>query len=129
MPYQKSRRGQRPGAAGARAARPASGRGSPQLRAFANGRRVGTATSALAIPYTGTDLFLGGDSAGAAACRGSIGPVFVWNYVLTDTQMLQFQQVARARFEGLLGQPPPLGFVAGGGGARGSFLPFFAPSP
>jgi hypothetical protein len=104
-------------------------RGSPQLRTFVNGARVAQATSALAIPYTGASWFFGGDLTGAAAFAGAIGPVMVWNYALSDMQMGQVQQLARARFEGLVGAPPlvvglPSVITAP---TRGSFLPFFAP--
>jgi pectate lyase len=104
-------------------------RGAPQLRTFVNGKRVAQANSALAIPYTGASWFFGGDLTGAAAFRGAIGPVLVWNYALSDMQMAQVQQLALTRFEGLLLTPS---FAVGlpsviTAPTRGSFLPFLAP--
>jgi hypothetical protein len=104
-------------------------RAAPQLRAFVSGRRVAQATSALAIPYTGSSWFFGNDLTGAQPFLGAIGPGLVWNYALSDMQMAQVQQLARTRFEGLLLAPslavglPSVVTTP----TRGSFLPFFAP--
>jgi hypothetical protein len=102
-------------------------RAAPQLRTFVSGVRVAGANSTLAVPYSGDDWFFGGDSAGAAAFAGALGPVLVWNYALNDTQMLQVQQLARTQFAGFFRIPQTPGFVQQvlGTGVKGGFLPFF----